>query len=145
MPPQQNTLTNSDNNGIINLKRQTENVGAFSDLQERMSKKTIRTVAKEYGVDLKGTTITIDKNEELLKYNFAGMSNANKIGEITFLPNAFKDRETLIRTIFHEKRHVEQYKEYGAEFVSANAARFEREAYEAEEKFIAELKQRGVL
>ena len=138
-------MTNAGNSGNINLNRQTENVGAFSDLQERISKKTVRNVAKEYGVDMKGITITVDKNEELLSLPFAGSANANKIGEITFMPNAFKDRETLIRTVFHEKLHVEQYKKYGAEFVSANSARFEQEAYEEEEKFIIELKKRGVL
>lgn len=138
-------LTNTVNNGNIDMKRQTENVGAFSELQERMSKKNVRKVAKEYGVNLKGITATIDKSEELLTLGIAGSANAGKIGEITFLPNAFKDRETLVRTIFHEKLHVEQYKKYGAEFVSANSARFEQEAYEEEEKFILELKKRGVL
>lgn len=138
-------LTNPVNDDKINLNRQTENVGAFSDLQERMSKKNIRTVAKEHGVNLKGVTISIDKNEELLKLPFAGSANGNKIGEITFLPNAFKDKETLLRTIFHETRHIEQYREYGAEFVYANATRFENDAYEAEEEFIKDLKQRGVL
>lgn len=138
-------LTNTTNDDNMNLNRQTENVGAFSELQERMSKKNIRKVAREYGVELKGVTISIDKNEELLNIPIAGSANANKIGEITFLPNAFKDKETLIRTVFHEKLHVEQYKEYGAEFVYANSARFEQEAYEEEEKFIAELKKRGVL
>ena len=146
--PAQNTnnvLTNAGNNGIINMNRQTENVGAFSGLQERMSKKNVRAVAKEFGVDMKGLSITIDKNEELLALDIAGSANSGKVGEITFLPNAFRDKETLIRTIFHEKHHVEQYKKYGAEFVTANSTRFEQEAYEAEEKFIEELKQRGVL
>lgn len=138
-------LTNSGKNDSISMNRQAENVGAFSELQERMSKKNVRKVAKAAGVDLKGVTITIDKNEELLSLGISGSANAGKIGEITFLPNAFKDRETLIRTIFHEKLHVEQYKKYGAEFVSANGAMFEKEAYEEEEKFILELKKRGVL
>lgn len=140
-----NVLTNTGNNGIINMNRQTKNVGAFSDLQERTSKKNVRAVAKEFGIDLKGLSITVDKNEELLALDIAGSANSGKVGEITFLPNAFRDKETLIRTLFHEKHHVEQYKKYGVEFVTANATRFEHEAYEAEEKFIEELKQRGVL
>ena len=78
----ESTLTNAGNSGNINLNRQTENVGAFADLQERISKKTVRNVAKEYGVDMKGITITVDKNEELLSLPFAGSANANKIGEI---------------------------------------------------------------
>lgn len=142
---QSNVLTNTVNSANISLNRQTENVGEFSELQERMSKKNIRKAAKEYGVDLKGITISIDKSKELLNLPYAGSANANKSGEITFFPNAFKDREALIRTIFHEKIHTEQYKKYGAEFVSANSARFEQEAYEAEENFVMELKKRGVL
>ncbi len=140
-----NILTNAGNDDNMKMNRQTENVGSFSALQERMSKKNIRNTAKEYGLDLKGITIAIDKKEELLNLPIAGSASSNKTGGITFLPNAFKDKESLIRTIFHEKLHVEQYKKYGAEFVIANSGRFEAEAYEEEEKFIAELKKRGVL
>ena len=138
-------MTNTVNNDKISLNRKEGNVGAFSELQEKMSRKTVRNIAKEFNVKTKGLTISVDKNEELLRLPFAGSANANKIGEITFFPNAFKDKETLVRTLFHERIHVEQYKEYGAEFVSANAARFEREAYEAEEQFIIELKKKGEL
>lgn len=138
-------IENNGKSDIIELNRQTNNAEAFSELQERMSKKNVRNVAKDYGIDIKGLTIVIEKNAELLALPIAGSANSGKVGEIAFLPNAFKDRETLIRTIFHEKYHVEQYRKYGAEFVTKNAQRFEREAYEAEEKFIAELKKRGDL
>lgn len=139
------SIENNGESDIIELNRQTNNVGAFSELKERISKKTVRTVAKDYGIDTKGLTIVIEKKAELLALPIAGSANSGKVGEIAFLPNAFKDRETLIRTIFHEKHHVEQYRKYGAEFVTKNARRFEQEAYEAEEKFIAELKKRGDL
>lgn len=138
-------LTNNVNNDKMEMNRNTENMGAFSVLQERISKKNVRSVAKEFGVSMQGITISIDKSEELLNLPFAGSANAAKIGEVTFMPNAFKDKETLIRTIYHEKLHVEQYKKYGSKYVTANSARFEQEAYEEEEQFIAELKKRGVL
>ena len=131
--------------GIIKMNRQTKNIGVFAELQEHMSKKHIRSVATECGIDLKGLTLNIDKNEDLLRTFLAGRADYENIGQITFFPNAFKTKDELIRTIYHEKIHVEQYKKYGVKFVQNNSGRFEEEAYNKEEEFIKSLKERGVL
>ena len=127
------------------MGRKTQNTGVFSELRERISKAHIRDVAKESNISLKGLTLNIDKNEELLRLNLAGRADYENVGQITFFPNAFKNKEELIRTIFHEKYHVQQYREYGTKYVQDNRARFEKEASEKEEEFIKELKERGVL
>ena len=79
--------------GIIGLNRKTKNIGVFSSLQEYMSKKHIREVAAEVGISLKGLTLNIDKNEELIDTFFAGRADYENVGEITFFPNAFKNKE----------------------------------------------------
>ena len=115
--------------------------GSFSGLLERMSKKHIRALAKEFDIDLKGLTINIDKNEELLNVPFSGRAGPENIGGITFFPNAFRDKETLLRTLIHEKQHVLQFKEYGTAYVQAHRRRFEALAYEVEDVFIEKLKK----
>lgn len=140
-----NVLTNTVKSSTIEMERQSRNVGAFSGLQERMSKKRIREIAGEYDIDLKGLTLNIDKNEELLKTFLTGRADHENIGQITFFPNAFKTKEELLRTLYHEKKHVKQYKKYGVEYVQNNNMQFEKEAYEEEEKFIKNLKDRGLL
>lgn len=146
--PAQNSskpLTNNVNSSKMGMGRKTQNTGVFSELRERISKAHIRDVAKESNISLKGLTLNIDKNEELLRLNLAGRADYENVGQITFFPNAFKNKEELIRTIFHEKYHVQQYREYGTKYVQDNRARFEKEASEKEEEFIKELKERGVL
>jgi len=138
----------AENSDIINLSgmyRRSLNTGAFAHLPERMSKKHIRQLAKEYSIDLKGITLSIDANADLLRVGFAGDADPDNIGHIIFLPNAFRSKEELLRTIYHEKYHVEQYKLYGSKHVQKNRQKFEDEALLAENAFIKDLKERGLI
>lgn len=127
------------------MYRTKENTGAFEVLPERMSRKHIKRVAKDFGINLKGVSIIIEADDNLLGKGLCGAANANKIGEITFFPDAFQTREELLRTIFHEKTHIEQYKEYGGEYVRDNQAYFDDLAFKAEDEFIDSLKKKGLL
>lgn len=138
-------IENSSGNGIIDLDRKTKNSGAFSVLPERMSKKHIREIAKEYHISLKGIALNIDANEELLAIALTGRTDPEQIGGITFFPNAFLSKEELLRTLYHEKIHVRQFKEHGVEHVQNNRAHFEMLAYKEENEFIAKLKKEGKL
>jgi SPP1 gp7 family putative phage head morphogenesis protein len=137
-------LTNNANSHIIHLNRKTQNTGVFTNLPERMTKKHIRYVAEKYGVDLKGITLNIDYNAELLRTSFAGRADPENVGSITFFPNAFKSREELIRTLYHEIEHTKQYRMYGVKYVQDNRGYFEDLAYKAEDDFIDNLKRKGV-
>ncbi len=53
VPPKSNTLN-----------RRTGNAGVFASLPERMSKKRVKEVAKEFDISLKGVTINIDADPE---------------------------------------------------------------------------------
>lgn len=134
--------------GIIKIDgmlRKTSNTGVFSHLPERMSKKHIRNLAKEYGIDLSGITIHIDKNQELLKLFFAGRADHEQVGGITFFPNAFKSKEELLRTLYHERLHVMQFKKYGVDYVQNNRKYFEDITEKMENEFIENLKKGGLL
>lgn len=129
----------------IGLHRRKGNTGAFSGLPERMSKKHIRELAKEYGIDLSGLTLSIDKNEDLLRIIYSGCAVPERVGEIIFFPNAFISKEELLRTLYHERIHVMQFREFGSEYVQNNRAYFERLAYDEENRFIMELKGKGAI
>ena len=137
-------LTNNVSSIKIDLNRKTTNTGVFAILPERMSKKHIRYVAEKYDIDLKGITLNIDYNAELLRTQFAGRADPETVGSITFFPNAFKSREELVRTLYHEIEHTKQYKMYGVQFVQNNRSYFEDLAYKAENEFIENLKRKGV-
>ena len=136
---------NPEEYDTMDFNRKSKNTGAFADLPERMSKKHIRLLAKEYGVSLDGIHLNIDINQELLRIGLTGRVDPEHIGGITFFPNAFRSREELLRTLFHEKVHVKQFKEFGVEYVQNNRAHFEELAYAEENKFIEELKKAGKL
>jgi len=134
---------NPEEYDTMDLNRQSKNTGAFADLPERMSKKHIRSLAKGYGVSLDGIRLNIDTNQDLLRIGLTGRVDPEHIGGITFFPNAFRSREELLRTLFHEKVHVKQFKEFGVEYVQNNRAHFEELAYAEENEFIEELKKAG--
>ena len=135
--------------GIIKSKkdmnRKAGNTGAFKELPERMSKDHIRNVAKEYGVDLKGLTLHIDRSTELLRIPFAGRADPENVGGITFFPNAFRSKKELLSTLYHEKLHAEQFREFGVEYVQNNREYFEALTYGKEKEFITGLEKRGLL
>lgn len=141
-------LTAERESGIIKEKgmyRKASNTGAFSHLPERMSKAHIRELAKKYNIDIKGLTLNIDNNPELLRFPLAGEAVPEKIGVITFFPNSFKSEEELVRTLVHEKVHVEQFRKHGSIFVQNNRKQFEIEAEKIEEDFINGLKKEGLI
>ncbi|MBQ8026895.1 MAG: hypothetical protein IJ261_02135 [Clostridia bacterium] len=141
-------IAKSEKSDIIKPKqmlRKRANKGAFSGLVERMSKKRIRELAKEYDIDLTGISLNIDFNEELLRLAYTGRADSESVGGITFFPNAFRDKETLLRTLYHELQHVKQFKEFGTEYVQNNLGAFEKLAYEAEDAFVESLRKEGKL
>lgn len=132
--------------GIISnegMYRASGNKGVFAVLPIRMSRKTIREIAKEFDIDVKHLSFTIDRNEELLGLLYTGRADPEKIGGITFFPNAFTSKEELVRTLYHERIHVYQFRQYGAEYVQNHREEFEEAAYREENAFIERLRKEG--
>lgn len=112
-----------------------------------MSKKHIRDLAKEFDISLENVIIHIDKDVEKLRPTcfFTGRADTDKIGRIDFSPKAFRSKEELVRTLFHERLHVMQFREFGVEYVQEHREHFEELTYAAEDEFIASAKERGLL
>lgn len=125
------------------LFRRSGNPGVFSVLPERMSKKHVREVAKEAGISLKGITLVIDKNEELLGRGYYGRADYEEIGLLRMFPDTFNSKEELTRTLYHEIMHIKQYRKFGAEYVMNNRTYFEQITYAAENNFIKHLMEKG--
>ena len=65
-----------------------------------------------------------------------GCTDYDNIGRIDLFPNAFIDEEQLMRTLVHEKCHVQQLKEYGKKYVlQENLNEMEKEAYSFEKEW----------
>lgn len=136
------SIANSENSGIIlarNLDRKSSNTGVFSNLGVTMQKKEIKRICEEYGFDVKGLTFKIQRSEHLLNSSYYGSTDYDNIGRIDLFPNAFQDEEELIKTIIHEKCHVEQLKQYGKKYCLEHLADMEAEAYQTEEEIFKKL------
>ena len=129
------------------MLRRSGNRGVFAVLPERMTKKHIREVAKEYGISLRGLKLLIDADEDKLSeyFGYSGRADPFDTGRIDFFPKAFTSKEELLRTLYHERVHVLQFKEFGGEYVQLHRAHFEDLAYTAENEFIERLKKEGRL
>lgn len=136
------SIANSENSGIIlarNLDRKSSNTGVFSNLGVTMQKKEVKRICEEYGLDVKGLTFKIQRSEHLLNSSYYGSTDYDNIGRIDLFPNAFQDEEELIKTIIHEKCHVEQLKRYGKKYCLEHLADMEAEAYQTEEEIFNKL------
>lgn len=113
--------------------RRELNIGAFLNLKIPMQKRKVIELANKYGINIKGLTIKIQRNEKLLSLPVTGSTDYKSIGRIDLFPNVFIDEEQLVRTLIHEKCHVNQLKKYGFKYVQDNLSDMEKEAYATEE------------
>lgn len=127
------------------MLRQTKNTGAFAILPERMSKKHVRELANKFDIDLKGITLNIVADEELLQLTqkIYGCAAPENIGSLYLYPSAFESEEQLTRTLFHEIIHIKQFRKYGAQYVMDRQDEFEDEAYAAEDEFAEQMRKEG--
>jgi len=116
-----------------NIQRKEMNIGAFSNLKILMQKRKVREIAQKYNIDLSGLNIKIQRSEKLLSFPITGSTDYKNIGRIDLFPNAFINEEQLVRTLIHEKCHVNQLKKYGFRYVQEHIDEMEKEAYQIEE------------
>lgn len=114
------------------MERRAENIGDFAQLKVPTQIKAVKATAKKYGIDITGLKFSINRDEEMLSTPMAGMADRKFPGRIVLFPNAFINEEELVKTLVHEKVHVEQIKQYTADYVDENIAKFEKEAYSVE-------------
>lgn len=134
----QNEFTNQENGDII-LARREKNIGVFSACELPLQKRTVLQVAKKYNVSLDGLRIKVQRDISALNTGFCGVTAREDIGRIDFLPDSFKNEESMLRTIIHEKKHVEQLRKYGVSYVEEHLDAMEEEAYSWEDALYDEL------
>ena len=140
------SIANSENSGIIlarNLNRKSSNIGAFSNLGVTMQKKEVKRICEKYGLNVKGLTFKIQRSEHLLNSSYYGSADYDNIGRIDLFPNAFQNEEELIKTVIHERCHVEQLKRYGKKYCLDHLADMEAEARQIEEETFNKLTKGG--
>lgn len=138
-------VANSGESGIIKLNRKIErrekNIGTFANLEIPMQKRYVLVLCKKYNVDTKGITFKIQRSEKLLKLEYYGITDQDNVGRFDLLPKAFTNEEQLIRTVIHEKCHINQLNKYGKKYVQDNLADIEKQAYRFEDVFYYILKR----
>ncbi|MDE7425415.1 MAG: hypothetical protein K2N51_17285, partial [Lachnospiraceae bacterium] len=123
--------TASGGGELYPLYRKKKNVGVFSKLKEPMTMENVKMVCQDGGIDYSGIKIKIVDDPELIKYRFLGYTHPG--GDIVELyPNAFKNKETLVKTLGHERIHVMQNKLYGPPQDSKTCGLFEDAATDSE-------------
>ncbi len=95
-----------------NRFRKTNNTGSFKELTELMQKKHVMRIIKEMEIDYKNIEIDIIRDESLIGSGLMGYTFPNG-KKVQLYPDAFVDREQLVKTIGHERIHCEQIRLFG--------------------------------
>lgn len=139
-------VENAEENAIMELQRKAErktaNTGSFAELQIPLQKREVLRLAKQYGVDMRGITVKIQRSEKLLALPLTGSTDYKNIGRIDLFPRAFENEEQLMRTLIHEKCHVKQLKKHGAAYAQKNLNQMERQAYRFESFWYQKLRKK---
>lgn len=98
---------------------------SFAELKEPMQLKHVKKVLSDMGIDFGNTKIKIDRRYELLGKGLYGWTNPN-LKEIQLYPDAFTDREQLVKTLGHERIHVEQVRVWGIAKTHEDAIYYEK-------------------
>ena len=112
----------------------------YEDYTEPMTKKHVRKVMKEMGVSYGKARLRLVNDKELIGRGVFGYTNPNR-KEVQFYPDAFMSREELVKTIGHEKVHLDQLEKYGPTNDTAQSNLYEKEARDSEARWWAEYKK----
>jgi hypothetical protein len=125
----------NDVNERYPLYRQKKNSGVFSKLKEPMTIEHVKKVCEDVGIGYSGIKIAIIDAPGLKGSGFTGYTYPD--GNLVALyPDAFINREALIRTLAHERMHVMQVKLYGPPQNSLDGGAFENGSKQAEVDWI---------
>ena len=116
------------------LYRKEENTGAFSVNEELMSLRHVKNIVNDMNLDYNDVKYRIDRNEEMLRTGYFGHTS-DDAKTITLYPDAFMNREQLVKTIGHENVHLKQTRRYGKVKTEEELYLREAEAVASEEKW----------
>jgi hypothetical protein len=96
----------------VDLYRRTQNIGEYQSLEELMELKHVKSVAKDAGIGLDGVKIRIERDPSLIGRELFGYASPDG-KTITLYPDAFTNKEILVKTLGHERMHIYQVKNFG--------------------------------
>lgn len=108
-----------------------------------MQKRHVIEVAKTAGIDIKGIKFKISRDDNLIEKNIYGYTFPDGKTVILY-PDAFRDRENLVKTIGHERIHCEQIKLFGQAKNTQELKEYENAARFSEEYWWNEYKERVI-
>lgn len=111
--------------------RNTANANLPRDYTEQATKKNVKQTMQDMGVDYGKTKIVVDRNRDNVGTDYFAYTSPDG-SVVTFYADAFKDKESLVKTIGHEKIHLQQIKERGMALDSAEIELREAEARASE-------------
>lgn len=118
----------------LEMYRKEKNSGIFERYTELMTKKHVRGIVAEMGLDPGDVKYKIDRSKEMIGSGYLGhTSDDGKV--ITLYPDAFIDREQLVKTIGHENIHLMQVRKNGKVRAIEELNQREQEAYSSEDKW----------
>ncbi|WP_279621684.1 hypothetical protein [Listeria monocytogenes] len=77
-----------------------------------MELKHVKNVVKEAGIGLDGVKIRIERDPSLVGRELFGYASPDG-KTITLYPDAFTNKEILVKTLGHERMHIYQVKTFG--------------------------------
>ena len=140
-------LTDGGGRGTMEAKegyfrrRDYKNTGAFAKLKEPCHIDHAKRVMRQMGVLDKNVEYQVDANEEYIDRGLFGHTSSDG-KTVTLYPDAFADREQLVKTCGHETVHVGQVRERGSTEDTEELLRRELEARGKEKWYWDEYKKR---
>lgn len=111
--------------------RKIQNTGIFAEYPELMSKKHVKGIVADMGLDPGDVKYKIERDPVLKGTGFMGHTSDD--GQtITLYPDAFLNREQLVKTLGHENIHLNQVRKNGKVKSSTELIQRENEAKASE-------------
>lgn len=117
---------------IYPLYSKKANTGEFSKLKEPITIEHVKMICEDAGIDYSGIKIKIADDPDLVGSGFLGYTHPDG-KTVDLYPDAFKNRETLVKTLGHERIHIMQNRLYGPPQDSHMCGLFEEAAMQSEE------------
>ena len=133
-------LDNSSDGGY-NRFREVNNTGVFSELKEPMQKRHVKKILKEMQLDYSGIEIDIIRDKSLIGMGVYGYTFPDG-KRVQLYPDAFTNRQELVKTLGHERVHCEQIKLFGRAHQNDLLGSFENAASFSEEYWWSEYVRR---